>query len=67
MTEIPIQRKHERSPWPWLLGLAALLLIAWYLFAHRTGDRSLSARRDTAVSGGAISSPSDTAATSMPR
>ena len=38
MAEIHIER-HERSIWPWVLGLVALALLAWWLLSMRnTGD-----------------------------
>lgn len=34
MAEIHIER-HERSIWPWILGLVALALLAWWLLSMR--------------------------------
>jgi len=65
MAEIPIQQKHQRTAWPWLLGLLALVLLTW-LFSRRE-HRSASVHRDTTVSGGAISSPADTSTMPRPR
>ena len=67
MAEIPIQRKHERGLWPWLLALLILALLLWLMFGHRGATRSASVRRDTTVSGGALPSPADTATRPPPR
>lgn len=41
MTEINIERKERRSIWPWLLGLAIVLLVAMLLW-NRNRDNTVS-------------------------
>ena len=66
MAEIPLQHKHERALWPWMLALLALVLVIWFLFGRRA-ERSVAAHRDTSVFGGAISNPADSATKQVPR
>ena len=53
MAEIPIERKEGRNWLPLLLGLAALLLLAFFLLRRNSGDQTTVARADsTAVVAG---------------
>ena len=47
MAEIPIQRKQGRTMWPWLVGLAVLLVLVWALLGRHGTNRSVAARHDT--------------------
>ncbi len=38
MADIPIQRKENRNIWPWIIGLIAVLAIAWYLLGRSHSD-----------------------------
>lgn len=49
MAQINIQRKSSQAMW-WILGLIALVLIVWWLFAAGTPDRGIS-RMDSEVGG----------------
>lgn len=37
MAEINIQRKSSNTLW-WILGIVALVILAWFLFAWMGGD-----------------------------
>jgi hypothetical protein len=37
MAEINVQRKSSNALW-WVLGIVALVLVAWFLFAWMGGD-----------------------------
>jgi hypothetical protein len=49
MTEINIERKQRRSMWPWLLGVALLVLLV--MFLRNRGDDAVTAdtRADSAA------------------
>jgi hypothetical protein len=39
MAEINIQRKSSNTLW-WILGIVAIVLLVWFLFAWMGGDRT---------------------------
>lgn len=50
MADIPIERKDNRSIWPWIIGIIVLLLILWFLFGrHRNDNTAATTGADTVM------------------
>lgn len=49
MTEIKIERKERRSVWPWLLGVAALLLLLFLLRSRGNDEVAGDTRADSVI------------------